>query len=59
MTVTRRHTRRLSLIAQTVEQVRAQVAALTADQRAHLSADWLALLNDEASDVWTLGFTVV
>jgi RimJ/RimL family protein N-acetyltransferase len=59
MTVTRLHTRRLSLIAQTVEQVRAQVAALTADQRAHLSADWLALLNDEAPDVWTLGFTVV
>ena len=34
------------------------VDALSPEDRAHLSPDWLARLNDSA-DVWTLGFSLV
>lgn len=58
MSATQIHTKRLNLVAQTLEEVRAQIDAMDDRQRAELSADWLARL-DAGADLWTLGFTIV
>src|SRR6476659_10225024 len=52
-------TRRLKLVPKTLPQVHAQIAAMTPDQRAMLSRDWLAQLASPAVDTWTLGFAIV
>jgi [ribosomal protein S5]-alanine N-acetyltransferase len=52
-------TRRLRLVPKTVADVRAQIAAMNADQRAQVSRDWLAKLEDAKVDTWTLGFDMV
>lgn len=52
-------TPRLILVPQTVEQVRAQIATMPADQRAHVSPNWLAQLDSPSVDHWTLGFAIV
>jgi RimJ/RimL family protein N-acetyltransferase len=54
------HTTNLALVPQTVEQVRAQIQAMDADERAQLSPDWLARVHSAAGpDPWTLGFALV
>ena len=58
MSPTQIHTKRLTLVPKTLEQVRAQVAEMNADQTAELSAEWLAQL-DATPDHWTLGFAIV
>jgi len=52
-------TPRLKLVPKSLPEVRAQIEAMDADQRAELSADWLAQLDRPAVDVWTLGFTII
>lgn len=52
-------TRRLRLVPKTLAQARAQIAAMSADQRALLSRDWLAQLESPTVDSWTLGFDIV
>src|SRR6185436_5894944 len=52
-------TRRLRLIPKTVAEVRAQVDAMNAEQRAQLSSAWLAQLDAATVDLWTLGFAIV
>jgi hypothetical protein len=52
-------TRRLRLVPKTLAEVRAQIHAMSADQRAQLSADWLAQLDAPSVDLWTLGFAMV
>lgn len=52
-------TRRLRLIPKTVAEVRAQVDAMNAEQRAQLSSAWLAQLDAATVDLWTLGFDIV
>lgn len=58
MSATQIQTRRLKLVAQTLEEVRAQVEGMDANQRAELSSEWLARL-DATADLWTLGFAAV
>jgi RimJ/RimL family protein N-acetyltransferase len=49
----------LTLVLRTPEQVRADIAALPADQRAYVSSEWLALLESTAeASLWVHGFTV-
>jgi RimJ/RimL family protein N-acetyltransferase len=52
-------TARLRLVPKTLAEVRAQIGAMSADQRAELSPDWLAQLDRATVDLWTLGFTIV
>jgi len=53
-------TKQLTLIAHSPDDVRAQIAGMTRDQRAHLSPDWLKRLRlATAADPWTLGFALV
>jgi len=52
-------TRRLRLIPKTVAEVRAQVDAMNAEQRAQLSSAWLAQLDAATVDLWTLGFDIM
>ena len=52
-------TPRLRLEPKTLAEVRAQIALMDADQRAELSADWLAQLDRPDVDVWTLGFAII
>jgi ribosomal-protein-alanine N-acetyltransferase len=53
-------TERLKLVAQTREQVRAQVAQLPPHQRAEVSPAWLALLEASSpADPWVHGFVAM
>lgn len=52
-------TRRLRLVAQTLDAVRAQVARMSADHKAELSPEWLTQLESPTVDLWTLGFAIV
>ena len=52
-------TRRLRLVPKTLDEVRAQIEGMTTEQRAELSAAWLAQLDAAAVDLWTLGFDIV
>jgi RimJ/RimL family protein N-acetyltransferase len=52
-------TSRLKLVPKTLEDVRRQIAEMTAEQRAQLSSDWLAQLDAKTVGLWTLGFTLV
>ena len=52
-------TTRLKLVPRTLEEVRVQVSEMNADERAQLSADWLARLESPTVDHWTLGFSIV
>jgi RimJ/RimL family protein N-acetyltransferase len=57
MSPTHIQTKSLNLVPQTLEQVRAMVAAMDPSQKAQLSADWLARLDASTSaDPWTHGF---
>jgi ribosomal-protein-alanine N-acetyltransferase len=52
-------THRLKLILQTREDVREQVEQMSPEERAHLSAAWLALLDGSTpADPWVHGFLV-
>lgn len=42
-----------------LDSVRALVSGMDALQRAELSAEWLARIEDGTADAWTLGFTMV
>ena len=55
------HTENLKLIAPTLDEVRAQVKAMDADQKAALGQAWLARLETatDADAIWTLGFTLM
>jgi RimJ/RimL family protein N-acetyltransferase len=54
------HTKSLRLIPQTLEEVRAMVETMSAEDKAQLSADWLAQLHAATSaDPWVLGFVLV
>ena len=54
------HTPRLKLVLDSLENARAQVDAMSANYKAQLSADWLALLDSATSaDPWILGFQIV
>jgi RimJ/RimL family protein N-acetyltransferase len=52
-------TDRLQLVPKTLDEVRAQIARMTAGERAQLSADWLSQLDSPMVNVWTLGFDIV
>ena len=52
-------TRRLRLVPKTLADVRAQIDAMDANQRADLSPAWLAQLNSTRVDLWTLGFDIL
>ena len=51
---------RLSLIPRTLEEVRAQVAAMNPDQRSALPVEWVARLQtlQDSEAIWWLGFTI-
>ncbi len=60
MSNTNIETRRLKLALDSLEDARAQVDAMSATDKAQLSADWLALLDSATSaDPWILGFQMV
>ena len=59
MSGTQIQTRRLTLIPQTLADVRAQIDGMDADQRAELSSEWLDRLGAATADRWTLGFAMV
>jgi RimJ/RimL family protein N-acetyltransferase len=60
MNTTRIQTKNLNLVAQTPEDVRAQIKAMDAEQREALSADWLVRVRDATEmDAWTLGFAAM
>jgi len=60
MTTTNLQTKSLKLASATLEQTRADIAAMNAVDKAQLSADWLARLHALTSDdPWMLGFTIV
>ena len=51
-------TKRLRLVTQTLAEVRAMIEAMTEAEKAELSADWLARVNNSISaDPWTHGFS--
>jgi RimJ/RimL family protein N-acetyltransferase len=53
-------TRNLKLVPKTVEDVWAQIAAMSEDQRTEVSPHWLALVHNVTGvDPWVLGFTLV
>jgi [ribosomal protein S5]-alanine N-acetyltransferase len=52
-------TSNLKLVPQTIEEVRARIEAMSQDDKAQLSADWLALLHGSTSaDPWIHGFSM-
>jgi RimJ/RimL family protein N-acetyltransferase len=51
-------TSRLLLVPKLLSDVRAEIAGMDAELLKQLSADWLALLDSSAVDVWTLGFVI-
>ena len=52
--------KKLKLVPQTLEEVRAMVERMTPSEKAELSPDWLARLHASTSpDPWTLGFSLV
>jgi ribosomal-protein-alanine N-acetyltransferase len=56
----RQQTKKLKLVPQTLDEVRAMVEAMTPSENAQLSADWLAQLHSSVSaDPWTFGFSIV
>jgi RimJ/RimL family protein N-acetyltransferase len=52
-------TNRLTLAPKTLSEVRVELDGMDDDQRAQLSADWLAQLDRPGVDSWTLGFSIV
>lgn len=50
--------KRLNLVPQTLAETRAMIAAMSPAERAEVSADWLAKL-ENSPDSWTLGFSLV
>ena len=53
-------TKKLELVPQTLEEVRAMIEAMTTSEKAELSADWLERLRVfTPADSWTLGFSLV
>jgi RimJ/RimL family protein N-acetyltransferase len=52
-------TKNLTLVPNTLDDVRAQIERMDATERAHLSADWLARVRATTADQWTLGYTLV
>lgn len=53
-------TENLTLVPQSVEDVRAMISAMRAEERRQFSADWLARLDAATvDDVWTYGFSLV
>jgi RimJ/RimL family protein N-acetyltransferase len=59
MSATPIQTRRLKLVPNTLEEVRAMVDAQTSAERASLSADWLhRLYTATSADLWSHGFSV-
>jgi RimJ/RimL family protein N-acetyltransferase len=60
MTEVEIQTENLRLVLQTPEETLAAIEALSPDDRAHVSADWLARVRAlTGADPWTLGFAVV
>ena len=53
-------TRNLKLVPKTVDDVWAQIAAMSEDQKAEVSPHWLALVHNVTGvDPWVLGFAMV
>jgi RimJ/RimL family protein N-acetyltransferase len=52
-------TPRLTLVPQTVAGVRAMVAAMAPADRAEVSEEWLARLEEPGAEPWMLGFALV
>ena len=59
MTAPHIQAKRITLVPKTVEDVRAWVQGMDADQQAQLSSDFLARLQAATVDLWTLGFAIV
>jgi RimJ/RimL family protein N-acetyltransferase len=54
------HTKNLTLVPKTLEEVHASIEAMTPAEKAELSADWLALLHGSTSaDPWIYGFSLL
>jgi [ribosomal protein S5]-alanine N-acetyltransferase len=52
-------TERLTLAPQTLAEVRAMLDGMSPSDRAEVSPEWLAMLDDPAAAAWTLGFAVI
>lgn len=52
------HTTRLALVLQSTDEVRAEIARLSDEDRAHVSPAWLAQMEASVPGAWTHGFTV-
>jgi RimJ/RimL family protein N-acetyltransferase len=59
MTSTYIQTKNLRLVPNTLEEVRALIEGMDAEQRAELSSDWLDRVDAATADPWTLGFAMV
>jgi RimJ/RimL family protein N-acetyltransferase len=51
-------TTRLTLIPQTLDEVRGRIAGMEPDQKRELSPEWLARLHAGTADLWSLGFAI-
>ncbi len=49
----------LTLVPQTLAEVRAMIDGMSPSDRAEVSPHWLALLDDPTAAKWTLGFAIV
>lgn len=53
-------TENLTLVPQSLEDIRAMISAMSAEERRQFSAEWLARLDAATvDDVWTFGFSLV
>lgn len=53
-------TDQLALVPSTVKEVRARYEGMSAEEKAHVSPEWLAkLYGDGEADPWSLGFTMI
>ena len=60
MSATNLQTKRLKLVPQTIEEVRAMIEGLSSSEKAAMSADWVARFQAAtAADPWIHGFSLV
>jgi RimJ/RimL family protein N-acetyltransferase len=53
------HTKNLTLIPNSLDDVRKLLEEMDAHQRAQVSPDWLARVHAATDDAWTLGYTLM
>ena len=58
MDATQIYTKNLTLVPNTLDDVRKLLEGMDAHERAQVSPDWLARVHAATADAWTLGFTL-